>query len=288
MREKRLPEWLRKRVPYHQDINKTDKILKELEINTVCRNAKCPNLRECFARRTATFMILGNVCTRDCSFCAIKTGIPETVDVEEPRKIAKAVELLELRHVVITSVTRDDLAEGGALQFVNTIRAIREINNNVTVEVLTPDFKHEKKALNRIAGAEPDVFNHNIETVPEMYKTVRPEALYDRSLKVIEYINNMKPEIYTKSGIMLGLGETEEQVIKVIEDLRGVECDILTIGQYLQPSKEHIEVKEYISPEQFKKYKEIGLEMGFIHVASGPFVRSSFHAGDFFDDAGSL
>lgn len=282
-REHRLPDWLRKRVSYHQDMNETEKILSKLELNTVCKSAKCPNLRQCFANKTATFMILGNTCTRNCSFCAVENGEPELLDSNEPGNIAKAVNLLGLRHVVITSVTRDDLADGGASQFVRTVGSIRNLNKNITIEILTPDFNFKKRSLEDIARVSPDIFNHNIETVPTLYDEVRPQALYKRSLNVLAYIKNLNPDIYTKSGIMVGLGETEKEVVAVMEDLLAVNCDILTIGQYLQPSKKHLEVKKYVRPEQFDKYKEIGLKLGFMYIASGPFVRSSFHASDFSD-----
>jgi len=278
---KRLPEWLRKKISVNQNVKETKKILKQYGLNSVCQSAKCPNRGECFSNKTATFMIMGNICTRDCRFCAVPTGDAEPLQEEEPVNIAHAVEELGLKHVVITSVTRDDLEDGGAEHFVKTINEIRKINPETIIEVLTPDFENDRNAIERVIEAKPDIFNHNVETIPELYKKVRPQAKYKRSLSVLKYVDELVEKIFTKSGIMVGLGETVEQVTDVMKDLREVNCDILTIGQYLQPGKEYLPVDEYIKPEQFEKYQEIAENLGFIYVASGPFVRSSFHAKEF-------
>ncbi len=279
--KKTFPSWLKKRVFFGEDYIKTQNLLKGLHLNTVCQSANCPNIGECFARRTATFMILGNVCTRNCRFCAVPKGIPEPLDDDEPKRVAEAARRLGLRHVVVTSVTRDDLSDGGALHFAKTIWTIKEALPAATIEVLTPDFKGDPHALDIVIDAHPDIFNHNVETIPRLYKDVRPQANYKRSLEVLAYVKKSNAEIYTKSGIMVGLGETKDEVIAVMKDLRDVGCDILTIGQYLQPTKHHIEIAEFVTPEVFSEYEKIGYELGFLYVASGPFVRSSFHADDF-------
>ncbi len=278
---KPFPSWLKKRVSFNEDYLETSKLLKRLKLNTVCQSASCPNIGECFANRTATFMILGNVCTRNCRFCNVAGGTPESLDDEEPRRVARAAVELGLKHVVITSVTRDDLPDGGAGHFARTIEAIREAKPDAIIEVLTPDFKGDSNAVEKVVKALPHIYNHNVETVPEFYDIVRPQADYQRSLDLLKYVKQINEGIYTKSGLMVGLGETMEQVTGVMRDLREVGCDILTIGQYLQPSRDHIEIKEFIRPKVFKKYEEIGYEMGFKYVASAPFVRSSFHAEDF-------
>jgi lipoic acid synthetase len=252
-----------------------------LKLNTVCESALCPNLGECFARRTATFMILGKVCTRNCRFCAVEGGQPELLDPEEPRRVAEAATRLGLKHVVVTSVTRDDLPDGGAGQFAATIQALREKLPYAIIEVLTPDFQGERKAIASVVEAQPHIFNHNVETVPRLYPRVRPEADYRRSLEVLRTVKELAPSIYTKSGLMVGLGETREEVEQVMADLREINCDILTIGQYLRPSPQHLEVKEFIPPEVFDYYAEAGRKMGFLYVASAPFVRSSYNAAEF-------
>lgn len=246
--------------------------LREYNLHTVCESASCPNIHECFSKPTATFMILGNICTRECSFCGVRKGTPLSVDREEPYRIAAMVEELELRHVVITSVTRDDLPDGGASQFAKTIALIRA-GTSATVEILTPDFFPE-------SDLEPDIFNHNLETVPRLYPAVRPSADYRRSLDLLKGTKKRSRKIVTKSGIMLGLGELHHEVLGVMEDLIRVGCGVLTIGQYLQPAKNLYPVSDYITPERFEKYREIGNNMGFLHVASAPFVRSSFNAGE--------
>lgn len=281
VKRKRLPEWLRKRNPYNRNIIEIKKILNKLGLESVCQNAKCPNIGECFANKTATFMIMGNTCTRNCKFCAVKNGEPMPLDKNEPYQLVQAVRELGLDHVVITSVTRDDLPDGGAVQFVNCIKGIRKLKSKTYIEVLTSDFQMNKEAIKKVVKAGPDIFNHNIETVPRLYPEIRPEAGYQRSLDVLEYAKKLNDKIFTKSGIMMGLGETIEEIIKVMKDLRHIKCDILTVGQYLQPSNNHVPVAKYIKPEQFKKYEEIGKKLGFKFIASGPLVRSSYNAGEF-------
>jgi lipoic acid synthetase len=255
-------------------------ILDGLSLNTVCREALCPNYRECFSRKTATFLILGKNCTRNCPFCNITHAPPQPVDPEEPGRVARAALGLGLRYAVITSVTRDDLADGGAAHFAAVIRAIRGLCPETAVEVLIPDFQGEESSLERVSEAAPSVISHNMETVKALYPQVRPQADYRRSLRVIKKIGGLGGGIRSKSGIMLGLGETREQVYELFEDLRAAGCSILTIGQYLSPSREHYPVKEYIRPEVFEEYKEQALSAGFDFVASAPFVRSSYHAGE--------
>ena len=272
------PEWLKIRVRAGQNQSDVLGLLDKLTLHTVCQEAGCPNLMECFSRRTATFMILGSVCTRNCTFCDVKKGCAEPVDEEEPRKVAEAVKELHLRHVVITSVTRDDLPDGGAGHYARVIEAIEKLDEKVTVEVLIPDFKGSIPALQKVVAAGPDIINHNIETVPSLYPEVRPMAVYRRSLELLANVKALDAGIYTKSGIMLGLGETEAEIIRAFKDLREVRCDFLTLGQYLAPSKSHHPVVEYIHPDVFEKLKQIALEAGFAHVASGPLVRSSYMA----------
>ena len=276
-RRKRLPKWLRGKDPLQRGMVDTKKMLDGLELNTVCQNARCPNIGECYAKKTATFMILGRNCTRNCKFCAVQGETPEPIDPEEPTRIAKAVDKLELKHAVITSVTRDDLEDGGSKQFVKVIHEIRKMNPNVTIEILTPDFNNDKSAINRIIKAKPEIFNHNIETVPSLYGQVRPEADYQQSLDVLKTVADAG-DIIVKSGLMLGLGETETELMQVWKDLLKSGCEILTMGQYLQPGHGNIPVKEFIKPEKFEEYKEKALNLGFKTVASGPHVRSSYLA----------
>ena len=257
-------------------------ILKHFSLNTVCKEANCPNIIECYGKKTATFMILGKICTRNCSFCNIKKGDPSDIDLMEPENIAKAVCELNLHHVVITSVTRDDLADGGAGHFANVIKEIKNLDRNIVIEVLIPDFKGNVNSLLKVIDAKPQIINHNIETVPRLYQTVRPVANYARSLDLLKNVKSIDNSIWSKSGIMLGLGEYEEEVIEVLKDLRNIECDLLTIGQYLSPTRTHHPVIEYIHPDVFEKYKKIGLDLGFKYVASAPFVRSSYNAGSDF------
>lgn len=267
------------RVRYNQnDIDNVRKMLEVYRLNTVCSAASCPNMGECFKRKTATFMILGSQCTRNCRFCNIINGAPDRVDKDEPERIAKAVAAMGIKHSVITSVTRDDLPNGGAEQFAAVIKAIRKLSENTTVEVLVPDFKGSREALEIVLEAEPDVLNHNVETVKSLYSEVRPEANYDRSLRLLQRAKEIKPDVITKTGIMVGLGETEQEVLELMDDVRSTECDLITIGQYMQPTKEHLPVYEYISQEQFDKYRETGQKKGFMYVASGPLVRSSYRA----------
>lgn len=278
------PDWLKKRINPGDEFRKTEKILKDLELNTVCQAAHCPNIGECFSRGTATFMILGRYCTRNCRFCDVKhKDKPAAVDQKEPERIAEAAARLNLEHVVITSVTRDDLDDGGSQQFVRVVEAIKDIDSSISVEVLTPDFKGDKADIKRVVKSNPEVYNHNLETVPRLYEKVRAGADYKRSLQVLKTVKEINSNIISKSGIMLGLGEKEREVISVMDDLIDTGCDILTIGQYLQPSKNHIEVKSFVTPEQFEKYKEIGEEMGFEIVVSGPLVRSSFQAKESYE-----
>jgi lipoyl synthase len=274
----RKPDWLKIKVRSNDELNNVQEILKRLSLNTVCEEANCPNRMECFSRRTATFMILGRMCTRNCTFCNVTKGSPEPVDADEPLHVAQAVHELGLKHTVITSVTRDDLPDGGSEHFAKVIKEIRKIDKKVKIEVLIPDFKGDEKVLQIVVDALPDIINHNVETVPGLYPEVRPMAVYERSLELLRNIKGMNPAIYTKSGLMLGLGEKERDVIKVFEDLRGISCDFITIGQYLAPSKQHHPIIEYVHPDVFARYESICREMGFSYVASGPFVRSSYHA----------
>lgn len=271
------PEWLK--VSYNTEaVNEVSSLMADLKLNTVCKEANCPNLGECFKKHTATFMILGSICTRHCRFCNVSKGCVEPVDPKEPQHLAEAVKKLGLKHVVITSVTRDDLEDGGAGHFAKTIKAVRELTPNTTIEVLIPDFKGVESDLDIVIDANPDVINHNVETVKSLYSQVRPEADYDRSMHVLKYVKDNAPHIYTKTGIMVGLGETDEQVYEVMEDSLKAGCDIFTIGQYLSPSKLHIEMKEYVKPEKFAEYKRVGEEKGFKYIASSPLVRSSYNA----------
>lgn len=271
------PEWLK--VSYNKEaVEEVSGLMAKLKLNTVCKEANCPNLGECFKKRTATFMILGNICTRHCRFCNISSGVVEPVDHNEPQHLAEAVKALDLKHVVITSVTRDDLEDGGAKHFADTIKAVRELNPSVTIEVLIPDLNGVDEHLDIIIEANPDVINHNVETVKELYPLVRPEADYDQSMYVIQYVKKNAPHIKTKTGIMVGLGETDDQIYEVMDDSLKAGCDIFTIGQYLRPSQKHIEVKRYVTPERFEDYKKIGEEKGFHYIASSPLVRSSYRA----------
>ena len=278
---KRLPRWLKREVPRGNADHFTSKLLEELNLETVCDNAKCPNRMECYSQKTATFMILGNVCTRPCGFCAVKRGRPEQLEVDEPDRLAEAAHRLGLKHVVITSVTRDDLSDGGADHYVQCIEKVRE-RSDATIEVLTPDFIGNEKALNQVIDARPDVFNHNTETVPRLYRRVRgPKSVYKWTLEMLQRIKDRNPKIKTKSGLMLGLGETQQEVLDVLADLREVNCDFLTLGQYLQPSEtRYLPVERYIPPAEFEEWGERAKSLGFKKVASGPFVRSSYHARD--------
>ena len=281
---KKLPNWLKKKIPDMKQVEKTRGILERLNLNTVCESAKCPNIGECFSCHTATFMILGDICTRNCRFCAVNHGIPSPVDKDEPERLAKAVSELGLKYVVVTSVTRDDLKDYGAGQFIDVINSVRRRNPETKIEILTPDFKGDKDCTTQVVQSEPDVFGHNIETVPCLYKNVRQEADYRTSLNLLKMVKEVNSKLVTKSGIMVGLGETKEAVLGVMDDLRNVGCDLLTIGQYLSPSKNNTPVVEFITPEIFAEYKKIAEDKGFI-VASGPFVRSSYKANELFASA---
>ena len=274
------PSWLNKKI-HLGSCSEMKSLLRGMKLETVCEQASCPNIGECFSRSHATFLILGPQCTRSCSFCNIVKGKPSTPDTGEPARVAEAVKKLALRHVVITSVTRDDLADGGAGIFVDTVLSIRKTAPQVTIEILIPDFKLLLYSLRAVAESGADIIAHNVETVPSLYRSVRQGSDYRRSLDVLGTIKKISPGLKTKSGIMLGLGEREVEVIAVMGDLHAVECDFLSIGQYLAPSKLHYPVKEYISPEQFAYYKEKGLSIGFSHIESGPYVRSSYMAGEY-------
>ena len=281
---RRFPPWLKKRVPAAGEQERVQSLLKDLRLCTVCRSARCPNLCECFSLGTATFMILGDACTRDCRFCAVKHGnaLPPP-DPQEPARVAEAAARLQLRHVVVTSVTRDDLPDGGAEHFRKTIFALRD-RLDCRVEVLTPDFQGDCSAVDCVVLARPDVYNHNVETAPRLYRTVRPAAAYRRSLDLLERVGNNSSAVTTKSGLMVGLGETREEILSVLRDLRAVGCLMITIGQYLQPTPAHIPVARFVTPEAFHEYEVQARRMGFAGVASGPFVRSSYHAGTMFEN----
>ncbi|MCR4431506.1 MAG: lipoyl synthase [Tepidanaerobacteraceae bacterium] len=275
------PEWLKVKIS-HDELKLMQNFLKDMSLNTVCQSADCPNIGECFAKKTATFMIMGKICTRRCRFCAVSKGQPEPLDEDEPKRVAEAAERLGLKHVVVTCVTRDDISDGGASHFAKTIDELKKIPG-LAVEVLVSDFGGSEESIKTVVKARPEIINHNVETVPRLYPKVRPQASYDRSLSLLKRVKELDEKIHTKSGIMVGLGETEDEVINVMKDLRKVNCDMMTIGQYLRPSKEHIEVAEYIIPEQFERYKEIGYSLGFKYIASGPLVRSSYHASEGMD-----
>jgi lipoic acid synthetase len=274
------PDWLK--IKYLRDENRNDveKILRKLSLHTVCEEANCPNIGECFNKKTATFMILGKYCTRNCTFCNVKKNTPQPLDLKEPFHIAEAVKKWQLKYIVITSVTRDDLPDGGAGHFASVIKAIRDVNADVLIEVLIPDFGGNSDSLLKVVKAKPDVINHNMETVPRLYQEVRPMASYERSLEVLANVKAMDGGILTKSGIMLGLGENHEEIINVFNDLRKKDCDFITIGQYLAPSKQHHPVIKYYHPDAFENYKKLALEAGFKSVASAPLVRSSYNADE--------
>jgi len=277
---KAYPKWLKKRIPGGPELQQVELLLEDYRLNTVCQSAFCPNLGECFAKKTATFLLLGNICTRNCLFCAVINGSATEPDPEEPGRVAAAVVSLNLNYVVLTSVTRDDLKDGGANHYSATIREIKKRKPGIIVEVLTPDFAGQLFPLEVIAQTKIKVFNHNLETVPRLYEKVRPKAVYGRSLRVLARMKELRPDILTKSGIMVGLGEDPEEIRQVMEDLREVNCDILTIGQYLAPSEEHLPVTEFIHPSFYKDYEVLGEKLGFKAVGAGPFVRSSYRAED--------
>ena len=278
----RKPDWIRVRAPGSPVYRETQQIVKENGLVTVCEEAGCPNIGECWSKKHATFMIMGDTCTRACAFCNVRTGLPQPLDVDEPQKVADAVAKLGLNHVVVTSVDRDDLADGGANHMAETIRAIRATAAGTTIEVLTPDFLRKPGALEIVVDARPDVFNHNLETVPSLYLNVRPGARYYHSIRLLDRVKMLDPSIFTKSGIMVGLGEVRNEVLQLMDDLRSADVDFLTIGQYLQPTRKHYPVKEYVKPEAFKAYETIATAKGFLMVSASPLTRSSHHAGEDF------
>jgi len=278
----RLPEWLRIRLPQSDSFARTRGLLDELKLHTVCESAKCPNHWECWSKGTATFMIAGDRCTRACGFCAVSTAKPLALEADEPLRVAEATRRMRLRHIVITAVARDDLADGGANHFRQTVEKVRELNPGIVIEVLVPDFNDCDESVETVLSANPHIFNHNLETVRRLTPDVRHRATYDRSLSVLRKVKDRRGDtIYTKSGLMLGLGETEAELVTAMNDLREAGCDILTLGQYLQPTLKHLPVIEFVTPEKFAEYKIRAEEMGFVHVASGPMVRSSYHADEF-------
>ena len=274
----RRPEWLKVRLPSGEGYHEVKNIVQSRRLHTVCEEARCPNIGECWGRRTATFMILGDVCTRSCGFCAVKTGRPQFLDLDEPRRVAAAIKQMELKHAVITSVNRDEVPDGGAGIFAETIQQIRLQVPACRVEVLVPDFKGDLVAMQKVVDAHPDILNHNTETVPRLYRPVRPQGRYDWTLKGLKYAK--EKGMTTKSGLMLGIGETTEEVLSVLEDLSAIKVDILTLGQYLQPTTDHLPVDRFVHPDEFAMLKREGLRMGFRHVESGPLVRSSYHADE--------
>ena len=272
------PAWLRRRLPTGPAYERVREMIRNNSLHTVCQEAKCPNQWECFSHKTATFLILGDKCTRTCRFCAVAHGPKGPLDEHEPRRVAEAAAALDLKYVVVTSVTRDDLADGGAPVFAETIKELRDRIKEVKIEVLIPDFGGSRPALETVVSATPDVLNHNLETVPRLYPVVRPEAIYSRSLKLLKNAARLAPSIPTKSGLMLGLGETDDEIERTLSDLLTVGCKMLTLGQYLQPTKAHLPVENYVEPERFDRWKQVALDAGFDRVASGPFVRSSYQA----------
>ena len=278
----RKPDWIRVKAPGSEIYRETQKIVRENNLVTVCEEAGCPNIGECWSKKHATMMIMGEICTRACAFCNVRTGMPGPLDANEPRNVANAVEKLGLNHVVITSVDRDDLADGGAQHFAEVILAIRERCPGTTIEVLTPDFLRKPGALEIVVAAKPDVFNHNLETVPSNYLTVRPGARYFHSIRLLQRVKEIDPTMFTKSGIMVGLGEERNEVIQLMDDLRSADVDFLTIGQYLQPTRKHHEVVRFVPPEEFKSFETIANTKGFLLVSSSPLTRSSHHAGEDF------
>lgn len=274
----RKPNWLRARIPGGAGYNQTRALVDKHKLHTVCESAQCPNLGECWSRKTATIMILGNICTRSCGFCAVQTGKPTELDLDEPRRVAEAIAIMNLRHAVITSVARDELSDGGAAVWAATIRAVRERSPETKIEVLIPDFKGKWSDLETVLAAKPDILNHNVETVPRLHKIVRPQAKYERSLELLKHAKSLG--FVTKSGLMLGIGETEEEIESTLRDMNQIDLDILTLGQYLRPSPQHLEVQRWVTPEEFARWKEFGLNIGFGVVESGPLVRSSYHADE--------
>jgi len=280
--ELKRPDWIKVKAPVSKGYQSTKSLIKDLNLNTVCEEAACPNIGECWEKKHATVMILGSVCTRSCAFCNVKTGRPDLLDPHEPERLATGISKLGLEHVVITSVDRDDLPDGGAGHFANCIRAIRDASPKTTVEILTPDFLRKEGAVEVVIAAEPDVYNHNIETVPSLYRKIRPGARYFHSLNMLHDVKKLAPNIFTKSGIMVGLGETTAEILQVMDDLRAANVDFMTIGQYLQPTKRHAKVNRYATPDEFKYLERVARTKGFLMVSSSPLTRSSYHAGDDF------
>ncbi|MDR2008437.1 MAG: lipoyl synthase [Alphaproteobacteria bacterium] len=277
------PDWIKVRVPMNsQTVNETKEIVRSNKLHTVCEEAACPNLGECWSKKHATVMILGDICTRSCRFCNVKTGKPGALDVNEPRGVGELAKNMKLQHIVITSVDRDDLVDGGADHFVKCIEAVRELSPNTTVEVLTPDFRGKDGALEAVIAARPDVFNHNLETTSRLYQNIRPKARYFHSLNLLWRAKQIDKNMFTKSGIMVGIGETKAEVFQIMDDMRSAEVDFITIGQYLQPTPFHAPIDRYVSPEEFNEYKEVALRKGFLLASSSPMTRSSYHAGDDF------
>jgi lipoyl synthase len=278
----RKPDWIRVKAPNGAGYTRTRQIVREHHLHTVCEEASCPNIGECWDKAHATFMIMGDTCTRACSFCNVKTGLPHALDAQEPEHVALAVEKLKLAHVVVTSVDRDDLEDGGAAHFAATIRAIRERSPTTTIEILTPDFLRKKRAVERVMESPPDVFNHNLETVPRLYLAIRPGARYYISLRLLARVKEIDPSMFTKSGLMVGLGETREEIMQVMDDLRAADVDFLTIGQYLQPTRKHAAVERFWTPDEFEALEAIARAKGFLMVSASPLTRSSYHAGEDF------
>ena len=276
------PSWIRVKAPVSKEYENTRELIRSLKLNTVCEEAGCPNISECWSKKHATVMILGSVCTRNCSFCNIATGIPDKLDPHEPERLAEAVAKLGLAHVVITSVDRDDLDDGGAGHFIQCIEQIRARTKDTTIEILTPDFLRKEGALERVVKAKPDVFNHNIETVPSLYHNIRPGARYFHSINLLYKVKQQDPTIFTKSGVMVGLGETKTEILQVMDDMRSADVDFITIGQYLQPTPNHAKVERYVEPEEFEFYARMAKSKGFLMVSASPLTRSSYHAGDDF------
>ena len=277
------PSWLKVKAPQGKIFDQTKGLLDDLNITTVCEEASCPNIGNCWSKKHATMMIMGDICTRACSFCNVATGKPNKLDLSEPIRVAKSVARLNLNHVVITSVDRDDLHDGGADHFISTITDIRKYSPNTSIEILTPDFLKKNGALQKVINAKPDVFNHNLETVPRLYPSVRPGARYFHSLSLLAKVKEVDPNIFTKSGIMVGLGESQNEIYQVMDDMRSADIDFLTIGQYLQPTIKHHKVEKFVHPDEFDKYKKVALSKGFLLVSSSPFTRSSFHASEDFE-----
>jgi lipoyl synthase len=278
----RKPDWIRVKAPGSPIFFETQKLVREKKLVTVCEEAGCPNIGECWSKKHATFMIMGDTCTRACAFCNVKTGMPEALDTGEPLRVAEAIATMGLAHAVITSVDRDDLADGGAQHFVEMLQHSRSLAPNTTLEILTPDFLKKDGALERVVAAKPDVFNHNLETVPALYLKIRPGARYFHSLRLLQRVKELDPQMFTKSGIMVGLGETREQVMQVMDDMRSAGIDFITIGQYLQPTRKHAAIDRFVTPEEFKNYETIAYAKGFLMVSSSPLTRSSHHAGEDF------